>query len=265
MITEKKEQLDVFLQFAETLAREAGALALRYYGQGDPRVKFDDELVIAAELAIRELILSSISERYPEHHLLGEGEDQTEYRHGERGFQWIVDPLDGTANFQAGIPVWGISLALFENFWPTLGVFYMPVSQDLYKALAGRMLMVNDITVEIGLEVAASNESVLLTYSRFHSDFRATFPGKIRSLGCTAAHLCYVASGRAEAALMKNVRIWDLAAGITLLGAGGGEIRYLDGRAFHLNEYLDSKMVDRPLLAAPAGEHTIISQFLQPL
>jgi myo-inositol-1(or 4)-monophosphatase len=259
----RDEQVDAFREFAESLAAEAGLLAMRYYGCGKPQVKFDEELVTEAELAIRELIRTSIAQQYPEHHLLGEGADQTEYRHGEYGFQWIADPLDGTANFQAGIPVWGISLALFNNFWPILGLFSMPASGDTFKAVAGRVLLANDVPVRLESDGTASNESVLFTYSRFHHEFRSTFPGKIRNLGCTAAHLGYVACGRAEAALVKNVHIWDLAAGLILLEAAGGELRHLDGRAFHLNDYLDGKKVDTPLLAAPAGEHELVSQYIR--
>jgi myo-inositol-1(or 4)-monophosphatase len=154
---------------------------------------------------------------------------------------------------------------LFKNFWPILGIFTTPVTKDVYKALAGRELLVNDTIINLEPEVVANNESVLLTYSRFHNEFRSSFPGKIRNLGCTAAHLGYVASGRAEAVLLKNVHIWDLAAGLILLEAAGGEIRYLDGKDFHLNDYLDSQKVDEPLLAAPAGEHSLISQYVQPL
>ena len=134
---QQQSEVHAFLDCAEGLVKQAGALALKYYGQGDPQLKFDEELVTEAELAIREFMRTDIAKRYPEHHLLGEGEDQTAYGHGESGFQWIADPIDGTANFQAGIPIWGVSLALFKNFWPILGVFYMPVTGEIYKALAG--------------------------------------------------------------------------------------------------------------------------------
>ena len=179
---QQQSEVHAFLDCAEGLVKQAGALALKYYGQGDPQLKFDEELVTEAELAIREFMRTDIAKRYPEHHLLGEGEDQTAYGHGESGFQWIADPIDGTANFQAGIPIWGVSLALFKNFWPILGVFYMPVTGEIYKALAGRELMVNTTTIKLEPEVVANNESVLLTYSRFHGEFRSTFPGKIRNL-----------------------------------------------------------------------------------
>ncbi|UCG11945.1 MAG: inositol monophosphatase [Deltaproteobacteria bacterium] len=262
---EQEGQAQSFVEFAENLVKETGQRALKYYGRGDPQFKFDEELVTEAELAIREFIRSSIADRFPEHHILGEGDDQTAYSHGERGFQWIADPLDGTANFQAGIPIWGVSLALFKNFWPILGVFHMPITGDMYEALEGRKLMVNKRSMRLEPEAVADNESVLFTYSRFHNEFSSTFPGKIRNLGCTAAHLSYVASGRAEGALLKYVHIWDLAAGLILLEAAGGEIRYLDGGDFHLNDYLDSQKVNEPLLAAPAGVHSLISQYLERL
>lgn len=253
------------LGFAEDLLRKAGKLALKYYGRGNPLIKFDDELVAEADVGIRNLIRDSISKHYPEHSVLGEGADRTTYQHGERGFQWVMDPVDGTANFQAGIPIWAISLALFDNFWPILGVCCLPVTRDCYKALAGDKLFFNDAPVTLEPEVVASDESVLLTYSRFHTEFRSSFPGKVRNLGCAGAHLGYVATGRAEAALLKYVHIWDLAAGLIILEAAGGEIRYLDGRSFHINDYLDGQKVEEPLLAAPAGEHSVIAQYLQPV
>ncbi|GAF91915.1 unnamed protein product, partial [marine sediment metagenome] len=79
-------------------------------------------------------------------------------------------------------------------------------------------------------------ESLLLTYSRFHHHYHSTFPGKIRDLGCTAAHICYVATGRAEAALIANESYQDLAAACIIVEAAGGKIYKLDGSEFLLNE-----------------------------
>ena len=87
MTKQERGEAHEFLEFSENLARKTGELALKYYGRGDPQFKFDEELVTEAELALREFIRNTISESYPEHHLLGEGDDQTAYRHGERGFQ----------------------------------------------------------------------------------------------------------------------------------------------------------------------------------
>ncbi|MGD8706525.1 MAG: hypothetical protein PVI84_13525, partial [Syntrophobacterales bacterium] len=71
MSKKDKGEAHEFFEFAESLVKQTGELALKYYGRGDPQFKFDEELVTEAELAIREFLGTTIAERYPEHHLLG--------------------------------------------------------------------------------------------------------------------------------------------------------------------------------------------------
>jgi myo-inositol-1(or 4)-monophosphatase len=168
-------------------------------------------------------------------------------------FLWIVDTLDGAASFQAGMPVWGVSAALFEKFWPVLGFLYLPVTGELYSASAGREAFLNDKRIKVRKDPTVDNESLMLVYSRFHNDFSSNFPGKIRNLGSSAGHLAYVARGAADACIMKNVSVRDLAAGSIILEAAGGEIRYMDGTRFHVGDIMDGRRVDEPLIAAPKG------------
>jgi myo-inositol-1(or 4)-monophosphatase len=81
-------------------------------------------------------------------------------------------------------------------------------------------------------------KALLLTYSRFHERYRSGFPGKIRALGCTAAHVCYVAMGRAEAALLSNESYKDLAAAAVIMDAAGGKIFKMDGTPLFLGDYI---------------------------
>jgi len=67
-----------------------------------------------------------------------------------------------------------------------------------------------------------NDESLLLTYSRFHHHYHSTFPGKIRDLGCTTAHICYVAMGCAEAVIIANESYEDLASARVIIEAAGG-------------------------------------------
>jgi len=251
--------------FAVDVVRKAGDEALRYYGKGDPETKFDSELVTEAELRLMDLFKSELGSRFPEHGMFGDALPTEDYIHGQKGYLWIYDPLDGVANFQAGIPIWGISLALLENFWPVLGVFYMPVTGDLFSAQPGQKAYWGKDEVHIPEPGEISNESVLLTYSRFHSHYRSTFPGKIRNLGSTAAHICYVARGRAEAALLANVSYQDLAAAQIILTAAGGKIFRMDGRDFHLSEYLQGQRIEEHLIAAPQKSFASISMYLKDL
>ena len=151
------------------------------------------------------------------------------------------------------MPVWGVSAALFEKFWPVLGFLYLPVTGELYSAYAARQALLNDKPITVRDEYNIDNESLALVYSRFHQDFRSTFPGKIRNFGSSAGHMAYVARGAADVCFMKNVNVQDLAAGSIILEAAGGEITYFDGRPFHVGDYLDGKRVEGPLIASPKG------------
>ena len=189
---------------------------------------------------------------YPEHQIFHGIPEEKGYTHEGKRYMWIFDPIDGVANFLAGIPVWGASLALLENFWPVFGVFHMPATGDFFHAQAGQQAFRGQEPIRISPQDEINDESVLLTYSRFHQHYRSDFTGKIRNLGCTAAHICYVAMGRAEAAFIANESYQDLAAPCLIVEAAGGKIYNLDGSLFSLNEYLDGeRRGDHFLVAAP--------------
>lgn len=253
MTHEESRGINELLDFARETVQNAGTKALELYGKGRPGLKFDEELVTEAEIRMSGFFRERLNAVFPGHGIFGDPLPDEDYVHGEKRFLWIHDPLDGVANFQAGIPIWGISLALLENFWPVFGMTYMPVTGDLYYAVAGQKAYWGNREIRIPDTGEISNESLLLTYSRLHSHFQSTFPGKIRNLGSTSAHICYVARGRAEAAFLASVSYRDLAAAQIILMAAGGKIHRLDGREFHLSDYLGGQRIEEPLIAAPDG------------
>jgi myo-inositol-1(or 4)-monophosphatase len=252
MAAKKRHGIEVLTQFAMEVIRRSGEEALSFYGKGNSRIKFDEELVTAADSHLMGFFQDQLGNRFPEHQVFKHNPANTDYTHDEKRYMWIFDPLDGVANFQAGIPIWGISLALFENFWPIFGVFYMPATGDLFYAQADQNAFLGDEEIRVSDLKNINDESLLFTYSRFHHRYRSTFPGKIRDLGCTGAHICYVAMGRAEAAVIANESYQDLAAAGIILEAAGGKICKMDGSDFFLNEYLDGQKInDRLLVMAP--------------
>ncbi len=258
-------ELATLKEFVENTIRKGGSLLLEKYGRGDRNLKFDDELITEADNATWTLISSKIKSSFDCHGFLRE---LTEAQIGGEDcprFIWIVDPLDGAASFQAGMPVWGVSAAMFEKFWPVLGFLYLPVTGELYSAYAGREALLNDRPIRVREDPTVDNESLVLIYSRFHRDFTSDFPGKLRNFGSSAGHLAYVARGAADACILKNVTARDLAAGSIILEAAGGEIRYLDGRAFHVGEFLDGKRIDDPLIAAPKGSFRLFVKYFNRL
>lgn len=260
-----ERELWTLKEFVENTLRKSGTLLMEMYGKGNRELKFDDDLVTEAENTAWNLISSKIKGSFDDHGFLRELTQEQLGSEDCPRFLWILDSLDGAAAFQAGMPVWGISAALFEKFWPVLGFLYLPVTGELYSAYAGREALLNDKPIRVREDQNVDNESLVLVYSRFHNNFTSTFPGKIRNLGSSAGHLAYVARGAADACLLKNVSVQDLAAGSIILEAAGGEIRYLDGRPFHVGDFLDGKRIEEPLIAAPRGTGEAFTKYFKTL
>ncbi|RLB42046.1 MAG: inositol monophosphatase [Deltaproteobacteria bacterium] len=235
--------------FAMEAVRTAGEKALGFYGKGRRDVRFDEALVTEAELVLNDFFREQLSMAFPDHQIFTSALLEEGYTHEEKRYVWVYDPLDGVSNFQAGIPIWGVSLALLENFWPLLGCFFMPCTGEFFHAIAGQAAYCSGQVIGVPEREMVNDESVLLVFSRFHNRFRSSFPGKMLNLGCTSAHVCYVARGGADAAVLANETYQDLAASRVILEAAGGRFYHLDGKDIFLNEYLEGERIDIPLLA----------------
>lgn len=255
--------IDQLSEFAMDAIHQAGEKAMAYYGKGRPQVKFDERMVTEAENQLTDVFQNRLKQQFPEHKMFRFGEVNENYSHGQKRYLWIFDPLEGVANFQGGIPIWGMSIALLDNFWPILGLFYMPATGDLFHARAGRDAFWGNETIRVSDSGPIDDESLLLTYSRFHQNYQSTFPGKIRSLGCASAHMCYVAMGRADAAVFSNESFQGLAAARVILESAGGKICKMDGSDFHLNEYLDGQRINTHLVVAAPENLSQLRDFLK--
>ncbi len=259
---EKDHTIVELSRFAVDFIKGAGDSALSLYGKGDKGKKFDENLVTEAELLLNDRFESGLHERFPEHQMFMNNQDEREYSHEENRYLWVFDALDGVANFQAGIPIWGMSIAVLENFWPVYGLFFMPATGDLFHAQAGKKAHWGDVEIDQSAFNDINNESLLFTYSRFHQHYRCSFPGKIRDLGCTGAHLCYAATGRAEGAIIANESYKGLAAAGLIIEAAGLKMRKMDGTGISLNEYLNGDKIDGHLLVSASETYRQIRQHL---
>lgn len=262
MVTEG-DSIEHLTEFAMQVIRDAGDVALSYYGKGKRDARFDEELVTEAELRLSGFFQDQLAARFPEHRIFTNHREERGYSHEGERYLWVFDALDGVANFQGGVPVWGMSLALLENSWPVFGAFYMPVTGDLFHARAGQKAYRKGHEIHAFSRPEINDESVLLTYSRFHNDYRTSFPGKIRGLGCNAAHLCYVAGGQADAAIFSHETFQDLAATRVIVEASGAKIYRIDAEGFFLDECLDGEKIDEHLLVATPELSALIRDYLK--
>lgn len=262
-MSKKTHGIEDLTMFAMEVIKNLGEKALSYYGKGKPQIQFDENLVTEAELNLTEFFSDQLHSHFPNHLMFKDNLEHTDYSHEESRYLWIFDPIDGVANFQAGIPIWGMSLALIENFWPVFGAFYMPATGDLFHAQADKEAFQGNEKIRISSSGAFNDESLLLTYSRFHNHYSSTFPGKIRALGCTSAHICYIAMGRADAAVITNESFQDLAAARVIIEAAGGKIFKVDGSEFFLNEHLNGERIKEHLLVGNPDNFSQLKDYLQ--
>ena len=150
---------------------------------------------------------------------------------------WIVDPLDGTYNFTREFPFCCVSIALWANGGPMLGVIFDFLKKELYSGSItsdatcnGRKILVSS-TADISQSCLASgfptgrdfdSESMLLSVSRFQSY------KKIRMIGSAAMSLVNVAKGSFDAYCEECIKIWDVAAGLAIVEAAGGKTTISD-------------------------------------
>jgi fructose-1,6-bisphosphatase/inositol monophosphatase family enzyme len=216
------------LEQVRSWAQEAGRIALQYYNVVEARRKADRSLVTAADEEIEQLLRACINASYPQHGILGE--EQGKY-HTDAEYLWALDPIDGTAAFVTGIPIWGISIGLLQHGHPVLGCFYMPVLDEWYEVDIEGPALFNRQPVEVTHDDLLDSEAWICVPSDVHRLYTINYPGKVRSLGSMASYLCYVARGTAVGALIGLPKLWDIAAGLAILRRAGGEARLLYSRA----------------------------------
>ena len=141
---------------------------------------------------------------------------------------WIVDPLDGTANFIAGLPFYAVSVALVDRDGPVLGAVASGADGGVWTARRGAGAFRNgdrlDLAAQGPSELIVLSTGLLDRLSAGHHEIFAALRGigKIRNLGSQALHLCGAASGQFAAVLSREARVWDEAAGGLILREAGG-------------------------------------------
>ena len=171
---------------------------------------------------------------------------------------WVVDPLDGTTNFAAGIPYWAISLARFEGGVPVLAVLDVPPLRQRIVAVRGRGAWRNGKALQPPSSRPAQPVGCASLCSRSIQVLQRLpqrrFPGKIRLLGVASLNLVSVAMGQTVAALEARPKIWDLAASWLVLSELGCSLRWLERDPAHVSSGSDLSQADFPVLVADRPE-----------
>lgn len=235
------------------IAREAGTLLLAM--QGMPRTvdeKGQADLVTDADRAAESLIKERLSAAFPGARLLlEEGGAETAAGKDHQDLLFIVDPLDGTTNYAAGIPHFAVSIGVKRDDTLVAGAIYHPNLDEMFVAVRGGGARLFDPRRPLGVALKVTGtsrliESVVATgfaYGRYTNpddngvEFCALnlLTRGCRRNGAAALDLAWVAAGRFDAYWERGLKPWDLAAGCLLVTEAGGVVTDYEGGPCDLN------------------------------
>jgi histidinol-phosphatase len=228
------------LDFAREAALAGGRIALDLFGR-DPAVKqkSDGTLMTEADWAAEQEIRRLIGQAWPEHNVLGEEAGRTRARGGppaDGALTWTIDPIDGTNNYIAGIPVWATLISLCEGDTSVLGVCHAPALGETYEALRGGGARMNAQPIGVEATDDLGSGTVLSTgmeafieggLERFYIDV-VRLCERSRGFGDFWGHML-VARGAAHVMIETEMWLWDYAPLQPIVEEAGGRITQLDG------------------------------------
>ena len=169
------------------------------------------------------------------YNILSEESGIQESREDEKSYRWIIDPLDGSVNYSRNIPLNCIAVALWNGEVPVLGVIYDFNRDETFSGIVGEGAWLNGHPITVGSTKRKEN-AILCTGFPVDTEYTqaSLLPfieniknyKKIRMFGTAALSLAYVSCGRTDAYEEKDIKIWDVAAGIAVLEAAGGSASY---------------------------------------
>ena len=221
------------LSYAVEAALNAGKYLLKNKSNLNVRIESGPkDTKLQADVEAENLIKKSISSisKYP---ILAEESGKSVENLGDTF--WVIDPLDGTANFSRDIPICCVSIGLVCNMKPILGVIYDFNNDDLYKANnITKEAFLNNKEIEVS-KIDSKNEAVLVTGLPVNTNYEndslkkmiedmQTWK-KVRMIGSAAIASCYIASGKAELYKENGVFLWDIIAGAAIIESSGGNAK----------------------------------------
>ena len=244
---ELKELMDLAIQ----IAHQAGELLLEGFDKEKTILSKSSEIdwVTEYDQASEKLIVERLQAETPDYGILGEEGSRIDT---ENGYRWIIDPLDGTTNYTHHFPMFCVSIALYHEDTPLVGVVYDPLRQETFHAAKGRGAFLTTPRGTHPIRVSKEDNlkhSLLATgfpYDRHTSPHNNTIElaaflketHGIRRAGSAALDLAYVAAGRLDGFWEFKLYPWDMGASRLLIEEAGGTVTQPDGQPVAIQEQL---------------------------
>jgi myo-inositol-1(or 4)-monophosphatase len=199
------------------------------------------DIVSAADAEAENAIVTTILAAFPDHAMLGAERGTRSRGNPDSTWCWIVDPIDGTANFAHGYPYYAISIALAHGPELTHAVVLDPVRDELFTAIKERGAQLNGVALRVsactvldhallGTVFPVRTSPKLAAYLPIFRALIARCAG-VRRAGACALDLAYVAAGRLDGLWVMSLKSWHVAAGALLVREAGGRVGDFAGGA----------------------------------
>ena len=230
--------------------RKASKTLIRDFGEIENlqvSIKGPGDFVTASDKKVEKILIEELQKARPSYSILSEEIGEI---NNDKSFKWIIDPIDGTSNFLHGIPHFAISVGLEHNAEIICGIIYDPIKDEMFVAEKGNGSYLNNQRIRVSSrsklkdcmlftggpkKESKDRELALKEYYNFSTKVHTP----IRKLGSASLDMAYVAAGRCDGFWQRNLKYWDIAAGIILVKESGGFVTDFYGE----NKYLENKTI----------------------
>jgi len=221
----------------EPIIKEAGELALSFY----QKITFCEEkesggMMTEADVGVEQQLIKRLEVLLPESGIFGE---ELGKNAGSNGYDWVIDPIDGTTNFVHGLPYFCVSISLTYQGKPQIGAIYNPITTEYFYAQRGFGAYVDGKKIQVN-KISDLSQAVIAVGVPYKKEEQFEHIVKVlkemapktyafRHFGAVALDQAYVAAGRLDAVFFSELGWWDVAAGCLLIEEAGGKVSDFDG------------------------------------
>ena len=246
------------MKASKTLIRDFGEIEKLQVSEKGP-----GDFVTASDRRVEKIIINELNIKNSKYSVLCEEKGELIGENKEK--RWIIDPIDGTTNFLNGLPHFAISIAYEEKGEIFSGIIFDPIKNEMFFAEKGQGAYLNNHRIRVSKKTDFKNSLLVTGGPRYISKIKnKTFEEyiklskevrpPIRKSGSAALDLAYLAAGRFDGSWQRELKYWDIAAGIIIVKESGGYIENLSG------ESLSEGTID--LAASNSKIHKELTNFL---
>lgn len=248
--------MNKYLDFATEISKKGGQRLYKSFKTTKANKRgTSKEVKSVFDGVVDDLIKEGIKKEFPNHSYLTEESGLIDKN---SDFLWVIDPLDGTGNYENHNPFFSVSVSLWKNNNPILGVIEAPALKERFVGIKGKGAYIYDMENGKKQELKVSNtEDLKKSYfvfcegseilsDRIVRNFKEVYSKTkdFRKIGSAALELSWIAAGRAEGYITYKIPIWDIAAGIIVLSEAGGELFNFNGDKIRLNDFSAKEKLD---------------------